>query len=223
MRYLLLASLKPMLVLALVCFCPPALAGAPLLQADEPESEEEDEDKSYGDVITDEAVTSEGLFDTHMIGDKLFYEIPLGMMDREMLLLTRIAATPSGVGFGGSKANTSTIRWERQGERVLLRLVTYQNFADDTTAIAEAVRNSNFEPILMAFDVEVMPDDSLAVVIDVTDLFTDDVALIGLQKRQRDSFGVRSVDGDRTFVTRATAFPTNVEVSRVLTYSADDA
>ena len=223
MRHLLLASLKPMLVLVLVCFYPPTVAGARLLQDDEQESEEEeDEGKSYDDVITDEAVTSEGLFDTHMIGDKLFYEIPLDMMDREMLLLTRIAATPTGVGFGGAKANTSTIRWERQGERVLLRLVTYQNFADDTTAIAEAVRNSNFEPIIMAFDVEVMPDDSSAVVIDVTDLFTDDVPLIGLQKRQRDSFGVRSVDGDRTFVTQATAFPTNVEVTRILTYSAND-
>ena len=224
MRHLLLVPIKLMLVpVALVCFWSPAPAAAVMLQDDEQESEEEDKTKSYADVITDEAVTSEGLFDTHMIGDDLFFEIPLDMMEREMLLLTRIAATPAGVGFGGSKANTSTIRWQRRGERVLLRLVSYRNFADDTTAIAEAVRNSNFEPIIMAFDVEVMSDDSSAVVIDVTDLFTDDVALIGLQKRNRDRYGVRSVDGDRTFVTSATAFPTNVEVRRILTYSADDA
>ena len=232
MGHFLLASIRPMLVpLALACFSSPALAVTPMLQADQQESEEsdkeesdkEDETKSYADVITDEAVTSEGLFDTHMIGDDLYFEIPLEMMEREMLLLTRIAATPAGVGFGGSKANTSTIRWQRQGERVLLRLVSYQNFADDTTAISEAVQNSNFEPIIMAFDVEVMSDDSSAVVIDVSDLFTDDVALIGLQKRNRETYGVRSVDGDRTFVTRANAFPTNVEVRRVLTYSASDA
>ena len=224
MRHLLLATIKLMLVpLALVCFSPPALAAAPMLQADRQDDDEEDEPKSYSDVITDEAVTSEGLFDTHMIGDDLFFEIPLDMMEREMLLLTRIAATPAGVGFGGSKANTSTVRWERQGERVLLRLVNYQNFADDTTAISEAVHNSNFEPIIMAFDVEVMSDDGSAAVIDVSDLFTDDVTLIGLQKGRRETYGVRSVDSDRTFVTRATAFPTNVEVRRTLTYSANDA
>ena len=168
MRHLLLATIKLMLVpLALVCFSPPVLAAAPMLQADRQDDEEEDEPKSYSDVITDEAVTSEGIFNTHMIGDDLFFEIPLDMMEREMLLLTRIAATPAGVGFGGSKANTSTVRWERQGERVLLRLVNYQNFADDTTAISEAVHNSNFEPIIMAFDVEVMSDDGSAAVIDV--------------------------------------------------------
>ncbi len=119
MGHFLLASIRPMLVsLALVCFRSPALAVTPMLQADQQESEEseesdkEDETKSYADVITDEAVTSEGLFDTHMIGDDLYFEIPLEMMEREMLLLTRIAATPAGVGFGGSKANTSTIRWQ---------------------------------------------------------------------------------------------------------------
>jgi hypothetical protein len=207
---------------ALAFFFPPALAAAPMLQADQQESDDEDEPKSYSDVITDEAITSEGLFDTHMIGDELYFEIPLDMMEREMLLLTRIAATPAGVGFGGSKANTSTVRWQRQGERVLLRLVSYQNFADDTTAIADAVRNSNFEPVIMAFDVEVMPDDSSAVVIDVSDLFNVDVPLIGLQKARRETFGVRSVDSDRTMVTGATAFPTNVEVRRILTYVASE-
>ena len=116
MRHLPLATIKLMLVpLALVWFSPAALAAAPMLQGDRQDDEEEEESKSYSDVITDEAVTSEGIFNTHMIGDDLFFEIPLDMMEREMLLLTRIAATPAGVGFGGSKANTSTVRWERQG------------------------------------------------------------------------------------------------------------
>ncbi len=183
----------------------------------------DDEGTSYSDVITDEAVTSEGLFDTHMIGSDLFYEIPLDMMDREMLLLSRIARTPDGAGYGGSKSNTSTVRWERNGDRVLLRLVSYENFAGDSTTIAAAVRNSNFEPIVMAFDVETMNEDSTAVVIDVTDLFTEDVTMLGLPKRRRSSYGVRRVDGDRTYIVRANAYPRNVEVRRVLTYEATDA
>ena len=199
----------------------PAGAAPVVIQQDA--DTDEQESRAYSDVITDEAVTSRGLFDTHMIGDDLFYEVPLAMLDREMLLLTRVARTPDGVGYGGSKVNTSTVRWERAGDRVLLRLVSYENFAADSTTIAGAVRNSNFEPVIMAFDVEVMPDDSSAVVIDVTDLFTTDVALLGLQKQRRDTYGVRSVDGDRTYILRAPAFPRNVEVRRVLTYEATDA
>ena len=204
---------------------PAGLAAAPLSQEQEEAAAEEAQDTttSYSDVITEDAVTSEGLFDTHMIDGDLFYEIPLDMLDREMLLLTRVARTPDGVGYGGSKVNTSTVRWERDGDEVRLRLVSYDNVADDTTAIAGAVRNSNFEPIIMAFDVEVMNDDSTAVVVDVTGLFTDDVTLLGLQKNRRQTYGVRRVDGDRTYVERATAFPINVEVRRVLTYDATDA
>ena len=196
---------------------------APVFQEEEDEeAEDEEEVKSYADVITEDAVTSEGLFDAHMIDDKLFYEIPLELLDREMLLLTRVARTPDGAGYGGSKANTSTVRWERNGDRVLLRLVGYENFASDSTAVAAAVRNSNFEPIVGAFDVEVMSDDSSAVVTDVTDLFTGDVTLLGLPKFRREQFGVRRLDSDRTYIVRATAFPTNLEVRRVVTYEATD-
>ena len=194
------------------------------LQAQETDQEEPSagEEKSYSDVITEDAVTSEGLFDTHMIGDDLFYEIPIEFLDREMLLLTRIAKTPDGAGYGGSKTNTSTVRWEKRDDRILLRLVGYDNFAADSTAIYTAVQNSNFEPIIMAFDIEVMSEDSSAVVIDVTELFTSDVPLIGLQKRRRSTYGVRRVDSDRTFILRATAFPQNIEVRRILTYDATD-
>ena len=194
------------------------------LQAQETDQEEPSagEEKSYSDVITEDAVTSEGLFDTHMIGDDLFYDIPMEFLDREMLLLTRIAKTPDGAGYGGSKTNTSTVRWEKRDDRILLRLVGYDNFAADSTAIYTAVQNSNFEPIIMAFDIEVMSEDSSAVVIDVTELFTSDVALIGLQKRRRSTYGVRRVDSDRTFILRATAFPQNIEVRRILTYDATD-
>lgn len=192
-------------------------------QEEEGEGDEEQEaTKSYDDVITDEAVTSEGLFDTHMIDEKLYYEIPLEMLDREMLLLTRIARTPDGAGYGGSKANTSTVRWERNGERVMLRLVSYQNYAADSAAVAAAVRNSNFEPIVDAFDVEVMSDDSTAVVVEVTDLFTSDIMLLGLPKFRREQFSVRRLDADRTYIVRATAFPRNVEVRRVVTYDATE-
>ncbi len=214
-----------LLALGLAAF-PLALAPTPLAAQEESagdDEEEPDTTTSYGDVITEDAVTSRGLFDTHMIDGDLFYEIPLDLLDREMLLLTRVARTPDGVGYGGSKANTSTVRWQRNGDRVLLRLVSYDNVAGDSTAIAGAVRNSNFEPIVAAFDVEVMNDDSTAVVVDVTDLFTSDVTLLGLQKSRRTAYGVRRVDGDRTYVVRASAFPTNVEVRRVLTYDATSA
>lgn len=180
----------------------------------------EDGPDPYEEVITDEAITDEGIFDVHRIDEDLFYEIPIDRLDEELLLLTRIARTPDGAGYGGSKANTSIVRWERRGDRVLLRLVSHENVADPDLPVAGAVANSNFEPVVMAFDIEALSPDSSAVVIDVTPLFTTDVPLLGLQASRRSAYGVRRVDGTRTFVEWARSFPTNIEVRRVLTYEA---
>ena len=183
----------------------------------------DDDETTYEDVITDEAVTDDGLFKVHTIGEDLFYEIPLSLLDTEMLLLTRIAKTPDGAGYGGSKTNTSVVRWQRQGDRILLRQVSYQNTADPSTEISRAVANSNFEPIIAAFDIETMSPDSAAAVIDVTSLFTADVAMLGLPAARRTQYGVRRLDGDRTYIEYARSFPTNIEVRRVLTYEATSA
>ena len=179
--------------------------------------------KPYAEVITPEAITDEGIFKVHRVGENWFYEIPNERLDEELLLVTRIARTPDGAGYGGSKANTSVVRWERKGNRVLLRLVSHENVADTALPVAQAVANSNFEPVIQAFDIAALSPDSSAVVIDIGALFTGDVPLLGLPSRTRTRFGVRRVDGDRTFVEYIRAFPTNVEVRRVLTYEATQA
>lgn len=179
--------------------------------------------KPYGEVITSEAITDEGIFKVHRVGDSWFYEIPDGRLNEELLMVTRIARTPDGAGYGGSKANTSVVRWQRKGNRILLRLVSHENVADTALPVAQAVANSNFEPVIQAFDIAALSPDSSAVVIDVGALFTADVPLLGLPSRTRTRFGVRRVDGDRTFVEYIRAFPTNVEVRRVLTYEATQA
>jgi hypothetical protein len=179
--------------------------------------------RGYTDIITDKAETDEGLFTVHRVDDTWYYEIPRSQLDHEFLLVTRVARTPDGAGYGGSKANTSVVRWQQNGERILLRLVSHENVADPELPVARAVQNSNFEPIIHAFDIEAYSPDSSAVVIDVDDLFTSDVPLLGLPSRTRSRFGVRRVDGDRTFIDYIRAFPTNLEVRRALTYEATSA
>ncbi len=214
-----------LLVLALLAAC----GGASTESVPAPPGPRESPDQSedgpalYSEVITDEAETDVGLFDVHRIGDDLFYEIPEEHLGREMLLLSRVSGTPDGAGYGGSKTNTSVVRWERKGDRVLLRLVSYENVADSTTPIAQAVKNSNFEPIIHSFDVETVSPDSAGIVIEVTDLFTTDVPVLGLPSFRREAYGVRRLDTDRTFVEWARSFPTNVEVRRVVTYEATEA
>ena len=179
-----------------------------------------DDIKAYSDVITDEAESDDGLFVVHRLDDKVYYEIPDSLLDVEMLMVSRISATADNIGYGGMKANTQVLRWQRQDKNILLRVVSYENVADEDQPIYQAVRNSNFEPIVKSFKIEAYNADTTGVVIETTSLFTDDVPTLGLQKSQRDRFRVRRLDKSRTFVVSTRSFPQNIEVKHVLSYDA---
>ncbi len=179
--------------------------------------------KPYGKVITKDAKTDEGLFTVHKLDDKYFYEIPDSLMGREMLMVTRIAKTAGGLGFGGGKQNTSVLRWEVKDKKVLLRVVSHQVYAADSLPISEAVKNSNFEPVLYAFDVKAYKKDSVSgnknIVIDASPLFETDVKPLGLPQRRRKGLKVTKLDGKRSYIDTIRSYPQNIEVRSVKTYS----
>ncbi|QXD15471.1 zinc-dependent metalloprotease [Rhodocaloribacter litoris] len=226
-RYGDMATFRTLAVLALVAGLLAGCAGTkpatqPAAQPAQARQEQQKKGKSYRDVITEEARSDEGLFTVHRIEEKLYYEIPDSLLERELLLVTRYARTENNIGYGGMKANTQVVRWQKQGKKILLRVVSYENVADENEPIYQAVRNSNFEPIIAAFDIETMNDDSTAYVVEVTNLFTDDVPSLGLPKERRDQFKVRRLDKSRSYIVSARSYPKNIEVRHVLTYEATD-
>ena len=176
--------------------------------------------KPYGQVITSAAVTDSGMFDVHRVDEKLFFEIPNGMLGEELLLVTRIARTAQNIGYGGEEVESQVVRWVRQGDRIQLRVVSYQNVAADSLPIYQAVRNSNLEPIIRSFPIAAMSAGDAGVVIDVTELYETDVPALGLQAGRRRAYEVRRLDADRSYIEWAKSYPENVEVRHVLTYEA---
>ena len=134
--------------------------------ADEKPDKDEDEMKAYKDIITDKAVSDDGLFTVHEVDDKLYYEMADSLLDREMLMVSRIAATANNIGYGGMKTNTQVLRWQRHKNNILLRIVSHENVADEDQPIYQAVRNSNFEPIIRSFKIEALNEDSTGSVIE---------------------------------------------------------
>ena len=179
--------------------------------------------KPYREVITEAARSDSGLFIVHWVDEKLYFEIPNDMLEREMLLVSRIAQTATSIGFGGQKVNTQTVRWQRHNNDVLLRIVSYVNVADDSLAISAAVESANFEPIVKSFDIKAFNEDSSAIVIEVTPLYATDVPVLGLQSQRRTQYGVRRLDTNRSFPSSAKSFTRNIEVRSVLTYEATKA
>jgi hypothetical protein len=186
---------------------PPAGGGRGNQQAREPQI------RPYDRVITKDAKSDEGLFTIHRIGDRLFYEIPKDKLGRELLWVSQIARTTLGAGYGGQAAGNRVVKWERRGDRILLRSVSYDVVADPSAPIAKAVGAANNDPIIMAFNVEAEKDGN--PVIEVTRLFTTDVTEFSGRTR----VGARTFDTSRSFVDRAVSFPENLEVEATHTYN----
>jgi hypothetical protein len=179
--------------------------------------------KPYAKVVTKEHKTDEGLFKVHTKDDSFLFEIPDSLLQREMLMVTRIAKTAGGIGFGGAKANTQVLRWEKKNKNILLRIVSHNVVADTILPVHEAVVNSNLEPILFSFPIKAFSKDSTATVIDATALFSKDVKPLGFPKSRRKRYQITRMDKDRSYINSVNSYPKNIEVRHVKTYAANKA
>ena len=178
--------------------------------------------KPYSKVITDKAVSKQGLFTVHKVDDKWYFEIPDSILNREMMVTTRYSKTAGGGGvYAGEMDNEQTIRWEKGPDnKIFLRSVTTISVADSTNDIYKAVTNSNLDPISEAFDIKAFGKDSGSVVIDVTDFFKGDNQPVSVSPFSKKRYSLGSQVADRTYIERINTYPINTEVRVVRTFNS---
>ena len=177
--------------------------------------------RPYNRVITAEARTRRGMFSAHRVGDRLYFEIPNRELNKDMLIVGRYtraaAADPNLPGgqfgeYAGDQFAENTLRWERNGNRVILRAPSFAITADTGLSVYRAVQGSNYAPIIAVLNVEAYGPDSAAVV-DVTRLFTTYVPEISAIRVANPA----QFDPTRSYIERAVSFPDNVEIEATQT------
>jgi hypothetical protein len=169
--------------------------------------------KPFDEIITAEAKSMKGLFWVHRLDDKIFYEIPVDALGKEMLWVTQIEKTGTGSGYGGSPVGDRVVRWEQRGDDVLLRDVKFDIRAETKDPIHSAVESSSVEPIIAVLAVKAYGKDK-APVIEVTELFTTDVPEFSAARRLNAS----GADPRKTFIEGVKSFPENIETKVTMTY-----
>jgi hypothetical protein len=180
--------------------------------------------RPYAQVITARAQTERGGITVHKVDERFFFEVPDSLRGRDFLMVTRAAGVPGGGGgfqSAGSSLTERLVRWERVGDRVLLKSINTGAVADDSLPIARSVAQNNYPAIIGAFPVAAYGRDSASYVIDVTDFFAaDNPATSGLDAASRRTFGVRRYDAARSYIAGVRSFPINIEVRQVQTFDA---
>ncbi len=178
--------------------------------------------KPYHEVITGEAESMEGLLTVHLVDKKYYLEIADSIFGRDIMAITRMAKTPTGAGYGGEQANRQVIQFEKgPNENVFIRIVSYVNVsAGSLQPIFQAVQNSNVNPIAAAFDIKAQRKDT-SVVIGVTDFFNNPNQAFDLSPLTKQRYKLKNPEKDRSYIESIHAYPINVEVRTVKTYSAN--
>jgi len=178
--------------------------------------------KKFKDIITDKAVSKQGLFNVHKVEDKWYFEIPDSMFNRQIMAVTRFSKVAGG-GFvyGGELANEQVVTWEKgPNKNVFLRVITTISVADSTNQIYKAVTNSNVNPIAAAFEVKSRSKDSAGLVIDVTAFFNGDNQVVSIDPMGKKSLNLANLAPERSFIKDINSYPLNIEVKTVKTYNA---
>jgi hypothetical protein len=172
-----------------------------------------------GDAL---ATDDEGLFGVEVEGERIRFVVPDSLLGRDMAVLSRVARSQAGLlpRAGGDRLTPNmTVRWERRGDRILLRAISHEMRAEAGSPEALAVANSNFPPILASLEIE--ERRGAASVIEVTELYLEDHPAFSLPPDQRSRFGVRGYDRDRSYLEWVRSFPGNVEIRVVRSYHAE--
>lgn len=182
--------------------------------------------KPYNEVITKNAGTDSGLFLIHKLDDKYYLEIPDSLINRDILVVNRIAKAAAGMrnfffGYAGDMIGSNVIRFENgPNHKLFLKKVSFDEISKDSTqSMFRAVNNSNLLPIVASFDIQSLATDSTGTVIDFTSYVSGDNDVLFFSTNAKTAFQVGSFQSDKSYILNIKSYPLNVEIKTVKTYS----
>lgn len=180
--------------------------------------------RPYKEIITDKAITDNGLFKVHMVEEKYFFEIPNDMLGRDILIVSRLSKAPAdGDAYAGDPINQKTIRFEKGPKnKIFLKLISFLEVGRDSTeGMYKNVLNSNFQAIASAFDIKAFSKDSSASVIEMTDYINGDNDIFFFSANAKRSLGLSgSAQSDKSYIVGLKSFPNNIEIKTVKSYTS---
>lgn len=176
----------------------------------------------YAKVIPSTAIAQNGLFNVRQVDQKWYFEVPDTLLGRYLLAVTRYVTTPQGYGsFGGEKVNEQTLFFQKgNNNNLFLKGVVYRQESKTTEGpIFQAVMQSQESPIIASFDIKAKNPLTGNYVIDITDFFKKDVAVVAIPAEEKSAKKLSALADDRSFIERISCYPINTEIKTTKTYA----
>lgn len=128
--------------------------------------------KLYEDIVTDKAITSTGVFTTHLVDNKVYFEIPTTELGREFVWQVKTSGTQPGKGTISADIGRQYVIFERHGDNILLRSRNYSVISEDGSRESLVVKKASIDGIIAKFPIKTFSkDEAKSPVIDITKVY----------------------------------------------------
>jgi len=175
------------------------------------DDEEKSKIKSYEDIVTDKAVTREGVFITHLVDGKVYFEIPEDQLGREFVWQVKVSGIQTGKGTISADSARQYVYFERVGDEILLRARDYSVVSKEGEPETFVVKKTDLDAILVKMKIVAFHEEGHVTktpLIDMTAAFTGKIK--GLEGLPRSK-----MDAKASVIQDVKAFEANIE-ARVL-------
>ena len=134
-------------------------------------------ESAYEKLFKKDHIQAKGLINLHRVDNKLYFELPLQLLGKDMLLGSTVTEiSDNGDAIVGQKPKEPLhIQFTIIDSTIQLRQIfNYSITRDEDKNIANAIEKANIGAIIGVYKVEAYNPDSTAVVFNITKLFVGD-------------------------------------------------
>lgn len=184
--------------------------------------------RSYQEVITPAASTTRGLFTIHKIDERYLFELPVSLLQRDLLIINRITEASADMrtgkgmtGYAGDPIGNSVVQFEKApGNRLFIRRISFsEQSRDSTRPMYASVRRNTVQPVVAVFPIAAYKPDSSALVVDMTDFIGSDNDITGFDPTDKQVMRIGQQLNDRSYTEYVHSYPENVEIRSFKTYA----
>jgi hypothetical protein len=182
--------------------------------------------QSYATLLKNPKKTAKGFINIYQVKEKLYMEVPVGLLEKDMLLASTISETSDNLnGVVGSKTQTPIqVRFQKIDSTLLLTKIVKDAVAPQSDLnLISALNKNSAGAILEKFQIKAFRPVDSAMVIDVTDFFLNDTKLLSPFGMFRMNVGgtmksTESFKKDRSFLGEIKSFEDNASIKTHLSY-----
>lgn len=185
------------------------------------ETTEEVSKTDFEKIASESNLVSRGMFNVYAQDGKYYFEIPVSLLQRDMLVVNKLQRVPfelndAGVNRG-TNYETQMIRfeWNKEEKKIRVRQSRPLPESPENDAITRSVRDNFISPLIADFKLEACNTDSTAVIIQINDIYD------GLETSINNVFdninlGTSAIK-DLSRIMSIKAFPNNIVATSELT------